>query len=254
MTAAEVHLSSEDGIAVLTLDDPGSRNGLSPAMRELLMDRYAQVCQEDSVRAIVITGEGPHFCGGSDVGAMVGQALQERADRLAAFQSFIRSWPEQPRPVLVAVEGVAAGGGVSMVLAADWAVAADDAVFVSGWLGVGLVPDAGALWWLTRAMGAKASFDWLHSTCRMTAAQAVSAGIVTRSCPTGQALTVAKERAREILGFGADVRAATKRLLRAGAEAQDLASYLADERAEQTARFASAEHQNLVARFLTRPN
>jgi 2-(1,2-epoxy-1,2-dihydrophenyl)acetyl-CoA isomerase len=250
----QVHVEDEGGIAVLTLDDPGSRNGLSPAMRERLMAAFSACLEPAGAAAIVITGANGSFSAGSDIAAMLGQPVEDRVARLVEFQAFLASWSGLDIPVLVAVEGAAAGGGVSMALAADWAVASTDAFFVSGWLGIGLVPDAGAAWWLVRAMGPKAAFDWIHSGRRLDAEAARAAGIVSASCPPGSARAAAVARARELLALPPQARAQAKAVLRAAAGPVSLAEFLGAETAAQRALFGGAEHRELVSRFRQRRN
>jgi 2-(1,2-epoxy-1,2-dihydrophenyl)acetyl-CoA isomerase len=250
----QVHVENEGEIAVLTLDDPSSRNGLSPTMRERLMAAFS-ACLEPagtSASAVVITGANGSFSAGSDIAAMLGQPAEDRVARLVEFQAFLAGWSGLDIPVLVAIEGAAAGGGVSMALAADWAVASTDAFFVSGWLGVGLVPDAGAAWWLIRAMGPKLAFDWIHSSRRLDAEAACAAGIVSTSCPPGSARAAAVARARELLAWPPRARAQTKAVLRAAANSASLAEFLKTEAAAQQVLFGGAEHHELVSRFRQR--
>jgi 2-(1,2-epoxy-1,2-dihydrophenyl)acetyl-CoA isomerase len=254
MTGPQVHTEREGEIAVLTLDDPGSRNGLSPVMRTRLMAAFSGCLEPraDPASAIVITGANGGFSAGSDIGAMLSQPVQERTERLTEFQEFLAGWSALDIPVLVAAEGPVAGGGVSMALAADWAVAADGAFFVSGWLGIGLVPDAGAAWWLVRAMGPKAAFDWIHSSRRLDAEAARSAGLVSVTCPAGAALDTALARARELLAVPRQARAQTKAVLRAAAGAASLEDFLPAEAAAQRELFSGAEHRELVSQFRDR--
>lgn len=207
-----VQVEREGPVAILTLDDPPSRNGLSPEMRAQLVPAFGEVADDDEVRAIVVTGAGEHFCGGSDLRAIKGQDIRGRVERTAVFQRFILSWAEIPKPVLVAVEGAAAGGGVAMTLASDWAVAAEDAYFVPGYIRIALVPDVSMMWMLVRAIGEKKAKDWILSNRRVTAEEALTWGLLSVTCGSGAALETARAKAHELAELPGEAVAATKRL------------------------------------------
>lgn len=242
----------ENDVRVLTLSHPPSLNGLGPVMRELLMQQFARAAADSDVAAIVITGDGGNFSAGSDIGAILDQLIELRTERLKEFQLFLAGWRELEKPVLVAVEGAAAGGGVSMVLAADWAVGSTESRFTGGWVALGLAPDAGALWWLVRSLGRKRAFEWVHARSPMTATDAAASGVLTATCPPGEALRVALERAQQLMALPATARAETKKLIAAALQAPTLDDYLPIERSSLASLFASEEHTEAVRAFLAR--
>ncbi|MBX3093760.1 MAG: enoyl-CoA hydratase/isomerase family protein [Cryobacterium sp.] len=247
-----VIVSDEGRVRVLTLSHPASLNGLGPVMRELLMQQFDRAAADSDVAAIVITGDGGNFSAGSDIGAILDQSLEARTERLAEFQLFLAGWRQLEKPVLIAVEGAAAGGGVSMVLAADWAIGSTDSRFTGGWVALGLAPDAGALWWLVRVLGRKRAFEWVHSRSSMTATDAASSGMLTATCPPGEALRAALERAQQLVSLPAAARAETKRLMAAALQAPSLDDYLPLELSSLASLFASEEHREAVRAFLAR--
>ena len=250
--SAAVHVEDHGRIRVLTMDHAPSLNGLSPLMRRLLMACFAEAFADGAVGAIVVTGANAAFSAGSDIAAIPGQAVVERVERLERFQDFVARWSEQPKPVIAAVEGPVAGGGVSMVLASDVAIASSEARFVGGWLQLGLAPDAGAVWSLVRTLGPKRAFDWLHGGSELGAARAEELGVVTAICEPGQALTAAIARAEIVLRAPVSARAASKRLFAEAMANPDLRSYLAVESAELAALFSSVEHLEAVEAYLRR--
>lgn len=252
MSEAVVTTTDHDGIRVITLTDPGSLNGLSPAMRDLFMAAFDEAVHDVAVSAIIVTGAGANFSAGGDVAKMPFQDLDERIRRLEAFQSFVLGWSEQPKPILVAIEGAVAGGGVSLVTASDWAVAATDSRFVAGWLDIGLAPDVGGMWWFVRTLGPKRAYDWLHSSRRMSAQEALESGLVSAVCEPGRALATAIEAATRILRIPAPARAGVKRMLRAALTTPDPRDYRALELSVMTELMHTPEHRQAVLDFLDR--
>lgn len=245
----EVRVERKGPVAILTLDHPASRNGLSPAMRDALSAGWARLCAESDVKAVVLTGAGATFSAGSDIGAMLDQEIEERVARLGAFHALLGSMVTGPLPLVVAVEGAVAGGSLSLLLVADWVVAATDAIFVPGWLRLAVAPDAGFLWHLRRLVGPRRTLEWVVSNRRIGAEEAERWGLITEMCPPGTALEVAVERATAMAAQPPAALAATRRLL-AAAPDMDFAEFLLAEQREMAALFSGAEHRDAVAAFL----
>lgn len=252
MNEPRVITADDQGVRILTMSHPPSLNGLGPVMRAQLMSEFAIGEADPDVHAIIIAGDDGNFSAGSDIGAILGQPPQARVDRLEEFQQFLTRWHQLDKPVLVAVEGAAAGGGVSMILAADWAVGATDSRYVGGWISLGLAPDAGALWWLVRVLGRKQTFEWLHSRAAMTAADAQASGILTATCPPGETLERAVERARHLISLPPVARGETKKLIAAAMKSSSIEAFLPIETASLGSLFASDEHKDAVQAFLDR--
>jgi enoyl-CoA hydratase/carnithine racemase len=251
MTEPQVHVEDRGAVRILTLDD-GKLNGLSPLMRELIAEAFDDAVAAASAEAIVITGAGGNFCAGGDIAAMVDQPLDDRIARLEHFEHVLLGWSDCPKPILVAVEGAAAGGGVAMVAAADWAVAASDARFVGGWPAIGLAPDLGAAWWLVRTVGIKRAYDWLISGTRISADEALTGGLISAIAEPGAALDAAVGAAEKMLRILAPARAASKRLLRAALETPDPAVFRVLERDALVELMQTPEHREAARRFLER--
>jgi len=245
-----VRVDDDESVRILTLDNPDTMNGLSAAMREQFMAAFERAAADETVAAIVVTGAGGNFSAGGDISAMAGQTTQERVELLRRIQEFMLTWPTLPKPVLVAVEGAAAGGGVAMTLAADWAVAASDARFVAGWLAIALAPDMGAAWWAPRVLGPKRTFDWLHGA-RIDATQALATGLVSAVCDPGTALETAVKRAKQIVALPAAGRTAAKRMIRAAMQS-DATAFAAFELATMAELIDSEDHRAAVQAFLDR--
>jgi len=246
-----VRVEDDGAVRILTLDSPSTMNGLSAQLRDQFMAAFDDAVIAGSVEAIVVTGAGGNFSAGGDISAMRKQTTAERVELLERIQAFMLRWPTIPKPILVAVEGVAAGGGVAMTLSADWAVAATDARFVAGWLAIALAPDMGAAWWAPRALGTKRAFDWLHGA-RIGATDALASGLISALCEPGEARAAAVARAKQLLTLPAAGRAATKRLIAASLATADRAAFARIELDEMARLIDSDDHRVAVEAFLAR--
>ena len=144
----EVLLQRREGaVLVLSNNNPAARNALSPAFYAALTEALAQAEADPTVGAIVLTGEGGHFCAGGDLRQLAKRRelpVEERRAKLEGLHDLIRTVRDCRKPVIAAVEGAAAGAGLSLALACDMLVAARNAVFSVAYVKVGLTPDGGA--------------------------------------------------------------------------------------------------------------
>ncbi|PND54374.1 enoyl-CoA hydratase [Mycobacterium sp. ENV421] len=203
-------------VAVLTLNRPGARNSLGWQTWHQLGAAIDEVAADDDCRAVVLTGAGGTFCAGGDVKTSPsrGAGLGAPAARLLVGQRVLDTLLKLPKPVLAAVEGPAVGAGWSLALACDLVVAARDAVFAAPFVARGLVPDCGAAWFLTRALGRHRATALLLSGERLTAPQAAGAGLVSQLAEPGAALTVATDLAASLARGPAEALRLTKGMIR----------------------------------------
>ena len=175
-----VTLDVADGVATLTLNRPDVLNAIDQAMIDGLHDALAHVRADDSVRAVVLTGAGRGFCAGADLASMtpggppaeVGRLLRDR------YNPVVLGMRECPKPIVVAVNGVAAGAGMSFALAGDIVLAARSATFVQAFVRIGLAPDAGSTWLLPRCVGEARARAIAMLAERIDAEAAVRCGMV----------------------------------------------------------------------------
>ncbi|WP_374763962.1 enoyl-CoA hydratase-related protein [Yunchengibacter salinarum] len=149
-------LDMEDGLAVLTLNRPDSLNALNKALKSELTHMIRTVGKPDSgARALLITGAGRGFSSGADLmeAAAQGGAIDPGADLIDSYNPLMNELAALPLPVVTAINGVAAGAGMSLAVAGDIAVAARSARFIQSFVKIGLVPDAGSSHWLPRLIG-----------------------------------------------------------------------------------------------------
>src|SRR6187399_3337015 len=179
---AEVETTREGAVLTITLNRPDVLNAFTAEMHRQLVAAFKEA-RADDVRAVVVTGAGRGFCVGQDLNEF-GEAARDIAGRLRVnYHPTIRAVRELEKPVIAAVNGPAAGAGLSFACACDLRVAAESATFVPGFVGIGLVPDAGGTWFIHRLLGFARAFEWMSSNRRLTAADALEWGIVSEVVP-----------------------------------------------------------------------
>ena len=201
---------------VLTLNGPATRNTLSPQVYAAGIETLNMAESSPDVKAVVLTGAGGHFCAGGDLQRLAHNRqhdLHSQAEQLDAFHQWIEALRSFPKPVIAAVEGVAAGGGVSLVLACDLVIAAENARFVTAYSKVALSPDGGASWHLTRALGRGRALELLWLGEAQTAQQWQELGLVQRVAPAGAVLEAALDWADRLAAVAPDVLASIKELV-----------------------------------------
>ena len=176
--ADEVLTARDGAVLTITLNRPDVYNAINRAMHEHLAAALADAADPD-VRAVVLTGAGRGFCAGQDLRDFqelpggVRQALEE------TYRPNIRAIRALEKPVVAAINGACAGAGLSLACACDVRVASSDASFVPGFIGIGLVPDAGGTWFIHRLLGFARAFEWMVSNRRLSAGEALDWGLVS---------------------------------------------------------------------------
>lgn len=193
-----------DHVLTVELDRPDQLNAITAAMREELIDAFASAERDPQVRAIVVTGRGDAFCAGADVsgGATTFDAAHAGWGRAEEFRDgggrIALQLYRSTKPVIAAVNGVAAGLGATMLLPMDVLFAADTARFGFVFARRGLVPEACATWFLPRRVGIGTAAEWLLTGRMIGADEARAAGLVNRVLPADEVLAAAQALAGEI--------------------------------------------------------
>ena len=236
-----------DAIATITLDRPESLNALNAEMRRELLEAVKTVRRDEAVRAVIVTGAGRGFCSGADLRGGSGEREFRRV-LVAEYNPLISALRDLPKPVVAAVNGVAAGAGVSLALAADLIVAAGEARFILAFGRIGLVPDSGATRTLVRALGRHRAAGLIFTGDPLSAEDAAAAGLVATVVPADQLAGAARELATRLALGPTRAIGYAKRIINA-AEDATLAESLALEAALQELAGRSEDHAEGVAAF-----
>jgi enoyl-CoA hydratase/carnithine racemase len=212
-----VHIEIDDHVAVVTLTRPDKHNALDVAMFEQIVGAAERLQAEPGVRAVVLHGDGPSFCSGLDVVAIMqaGGGVQGLTDRVHGevpnwFQRAARDWTTLPMPVIAAVHGTCFGGGLQIALGADIRIAAPDARLSVMEVKWGLVPDMAITRALPRLVGIDVAKELTFTGRVFDGTEAAGLGVVTRC--SDDPLAAAGALAAEIAGRSPDAVRGAKRL------------------------------------------
>ena len=248
----DLRLEIADAVATITLDRPDALNALTVPLKHELLAAFEQVAGDAAVRAVVLTGAGRAFCAGQD--------LRERLEPDAApleeeirlrYNPLVRAMVGLEKPLIGAINGVAAGAGASLALACDLRIAAEGASFLLAFGRVGLVPDSGATWLLPRLIGGAKAAELALTGAALSAADAERLGLVLRVVPAGELAAAAQALAAHLAEGAPRALALTKRALAASWDAT-LEEQLETEADFQGQAGATADHAEGVAAFVER--
>ena len=245
---AEVEVSRDGAVMTLTLNRPDVLNALNAAVHDGLRAALKQARTPD-VRAIVVTGAGRGFCVGQDL-TEFREAPGDIGSRLrGSYHPNILALRKLEKPVIAAVNGVAAGAGLSLALACDLRVASDAATFVPAFVDIALVPDSGSSYFATRLLGYARAFEWLASGRRLSAAEAHAWGLVSEVVEADRLSARAADLAGQLAALPTRAIGMTKRLLDRAATIR-LEEQLELEAQLQTVATQSEDFAEGVAAFL----
>ena len=206
----EILFSYQDGIGIITLNRPESRNAVTNSLGEKLITVIEDARRKDDIKVLIITGSGEGFCAGADVAGRLNARISEggykaleksRAELLhPAMVALPGALMNFGKPVIAAVNGIAAGAGLSLALSCDFRIASEKARFAASWGRVGLIPDAGASFWLPRLVGIDNALKLFYTGEIIDAAEAKRINLVTQVVPHAELMNAAMELARKIAG------------------------------------------------------
>jgi len=243
---SEIEISRDGAVQTIVLNRPDKLNAFTRTMHDELREALRRA-RDPEVRAVVLTGAGRGFSAGQDLtefeaGGEVGEALR------TTYHVNVLAIRALGKPVLAAVNGVCAGAGLSLASACDVRVASEAAVFVPGFVGIGLVPDSGGTYFLQRLLGAPRAFEWMTSNRRLSAAEAQAWGLVSEVIAAEAFSARVAERAAELAAGPTRAIALTKRLFDA-APANTLAEQLELEAELQAEAAQTDDFREGVAAF-----
>ena len=245
---AEVESQRDGGVLTITLNRPDVLNAFDSAMHAAFKEALGEAGDPD-VRAVVLTGVGRGFCVGQDLNEFKEVAGDIGGRLRSTYNPNVRALRALEKPVIAAVNGPAAGAGLSLACACDLRLAATSASFVPAFVSIGLVPDTGATYFIARLLGYSRAFEWLCSGRALSAADAHAWGLVAEVVGDGRLLARAADVAATLAALPTRAIGLTKRLLeRAGLSS--LEDQLELEADLQTEAAQSADFKEGVAAFL----
>lgn len=249
-----VVVSRLNGVATVRLNRPAAMNALNLATKELLLATLQDLAADGQVRALVLTGTGKAFCVGQDLNEHVaqlrsGQQLSSTVQE--HYNPIVTLLLTMDKPVIAAVNGVAAGAGASLAFAADARIVADTAGFNTSFAAIGLSSDTGSSWTLPRLIGYPAAREMLMFPRTVPAVEAERLGLVTRLVPAAELETTVAEYAVQ-LAVGPTLAYGSIRQALAYSAGHDLADSLAHEAELMTRTGTSQDHAAAVDAFLSK--
>ncbi len=217
---ADVEIIREGSIVTLVANRPEARNALSMEMRSMLCDALHDVEHDDSVRCVVLKGAGEHFMAGGDV-KMMAESIKQKPEeirkqfvlRIHDLHPIMFAMRRMPKPIIASVQGAAAGAGVSIALACDLVIAAEDAFFTLAYCRIGTSPDGSATFQLPRAVGIKKAMEMALLGDRYTARQAADIGMINFVVPPDKLEDETQKLAGRLANGPTHAYGNTKRLL-----------------------------------------
>ncbi|MEK7389545.1 MAG: enoyl-CoA hydratase-related protein [Elusimicrobiota bacterium] len=252
--AQELLVETKEGVLTLTLNRPDVLNALTLPMMEALSQALAKASSDPGVKAVIITGAGRAFCAGADLGDLqrrqsvksfsLGDELRER------FNPLIAKLRGLEKPVIGAINGLAAGAGASLILSTDLKICSDKATFLNAFVRVGLVPDSGMTYFLPRFLGYAKALEHAWLAKPITAEQAFSCGLVNAVVSPDDVQQQARAMAGELLKMPPLALALTKRAINRSLDAASLAEQMEYESQLQEILGKTADHAEGVRAFV----
>ncbi len=213
----------ETGIVRIGLNRPEKRNALDPGLRGALIEALAGALDDASVHAVILAGNGGHFCAGGDIASMAGLDAPAGRARMRLNHRLVRLIADAEKPVVAAIEGYAVGAGAGLALLADTMVLAETGAIGFPFFKVGLIPDYGILFSLPQRVGQARARRILLNAEMLRGADALAAGLADEIAPEGEAEAAALIRARTLAAMPPFAFALCKQQLRLAPQSLDAA-------------------------------
>jgi 2-(1,2-epoxy-1,2-dihydrophenyl)acetyl-CoA isomerase len=241
---------ASNGVGTITFNRPDSLNATNDEFYKELSGLIRNIAEDASVGCVIITGAGRGFCAGADVKSMNPdmKLLARRKRHRGILADVLRPLVNLEKPVIAAVNGAAVGAGFNIALAADILIASEKAIFSQIFTKLGLVPDLGGMYLLTRVVGLNKAKELCFTARKVDAAEALSLGIANRVVPADQLMSAATALAQEIAGGPPTALAMIKTLLNKSSNSS-LDQMLEYEGYAQTLAYTTPEHREGVAAF-----
>jgi 2-(1,2-epoxy-1,2-dihydrophenyl)acetyl-CoA isomerase len=208
-----------DGVATLTLNRPDKLNAFTPDLHRVLKSALDEVEQDAAIRAVLLTGAGRGFCAGQDLSLRRGVAGNTSAESLDTwYNPLVRRLRRLEKPVVCAVNGVAAGAGANIALACDIVIAAKSASFIQAFSKIGLIPDSGGTYFLPRLVGSARAIGLAMLGDKLSAEQAAQWGLIWQCVDDDKFAPSVETLVQHLAASATRGLAETKRAIYAGAD------------------------------------
>ena len=242
--------STTDGVLTLTLNRPDALNSFTVEMKEGLLAALKDAARNKEVRVVILTGAGRAFSAGQDLKERAGPDVNDLGTELRTrYNPIILAMRRLEKPIIGAINGVAAGAGISIAMACDIVIASDKASFMEAFGRVGLVPDTGSSWFLPRLVGPARAAEMMFTADSVDTATAGQIGLINRVVPADSLMNEANALAGRLAKAAPIALALAKRALNRALNS-DLEDALEFEAQLQSIAGRSADHKEGVAAFV----
>lgn len=239
-----------DGVLTLTLNRPDALNSFTVEMKEGLLAALKDAARDKEIRAVILTGAGRAFSAGQDLKERQGPDAADLGTELRLrYNPIVLAMRRLEKPIVGAINGVAAGAGISIAMACDILIAAENATFIEAFSRVGLVPDTGSTWFLPRLVGSARAAEMMFTADPIDAATAERMGLINRTVPNEKLMAEATALAQRLAKAAPIALALAKRALNRAYE-MNLEQALDFEAQLQSIAGRSADHREGVTAFV----
>ncbi|MGG1253433.1 enoyl-CoA hydratase-related protein [Brevibacillus agri] len=238
-----------EGVAVVTLNRPDKFNAFTEVMHKEIIAALKEAQKDDAVRCILLTGAGRAFNAGQDLGEVSGEDIDFGGFLRKRYNPMILQLQKTEKPIVAAVNGVAAGAGMSLALACDIRLASEKASFVNAFVSIGLVPDSGGCYFLPRIVGIGKALELAMTGEKVSAEEALRIGLVNKVYPAERFMEEAVAYARKLAALPTRGIGLIKRTMYKGLE-MGLEETLDYEAYAQEVAGSTADHKEGVAAFM----
>lgn len=243
-------IATDGGVRTLSLNRPTAYNSFTLPMGKALQQALDDAGKDDAVRCVVLTGEGKAFCAGQDLKEVTAEDAPPMDEIVhGTYNTLIRKMRALPKPIIAAVNGVAAGAGANIALAADLCVATESARFIQAFSKIGLIPDSGGTWMLPKLIGLQRATALAYLGTPVGAAEAEAMGMIHRAIPAEEFEQEVHALAHQLAAMPTRSLALTKAAFNAGFE-QGLDTQLDTELKLQAEASRTEDYAEGVAAFL----
>ena len=253
MSYQTIALQKEEGVATITLNRPDKLNAVCPELMTDLTSVINDIEQDEEVRAVILTGAGRAFCAGGDVKDLLAQTTNpvEMMERSLEGARMVSAMRNMPKPLIAAVNGPAVGAGCNLALACDIIIAAENATFSMAFISLGLHPDTGGIYFLTRLLGVARACELIFTGKTIDAQEAERIGLINQVVPAEHLQSTVKELALRLAKGPSKAIGMAKATIYQGLT-MDMASVLEAEARAISLSIATEDAQEGINAFLER--